>query len=241
MQSNFITSALQITATLITITLPIAQYIFRDGFKFLFRGDNDIFNISTVVALLFSFAIIVILYANRYSLGNKIYLSNDKKRKYFEELLKNNNLQTEQGNQVGYVTEPFFLNVYRLAIISIGVALLVFIVIIIYSENNIIVSIGYVMFISLVIFSITTFAVKLYIEGQYQIKNREVDDLILEKIKSYFVGEMKIISIFTDNRFPSLKYVKVKYKDDVEYIAKADAMDPNQYFEIEEQKQSSGL
>ncbi len=238
MQNNLVTSILQWIATAITIMLPIIQYIFRDNFKFLFGKYENLFSISTAVALVLSFAIIIILYANRYVLGSRMYFSKKNKDKYFasfKNASKNTKNTQENMYQNKYNSEPRYFNVYHLAIISIPISLLAFSVFISGQQKVWIVCVSYVLFISAIIFSIATFAIKLYTESRYKVRVKEVDNLILEKVRAYFVGEMKIKNYFTDNNFPSTKYIIVEYQNK-NYFVKTDASDPERFFSIEEKK-----
>lgn len=235
MQNNLVTSILQWIATAITIMLPITQYIFRDNFKFLFGKYENLFSISTVVALVLSFAIIIILYANRYVLGGRMYFSKKNKDKYFTSLRNINKNTQENMYQNVYISEPRYFNIYHLAIISIPISLLAFSVFISNQEEVWIICLSYVSFISTIVFPIATFAIKLYTESRYKVRIKEVDNLILEKIRAYFVGEMKIKNHLTDNNLPGTKYITVEYQNK-NYFVKVDANDPEKFFSIEEEK-----
>lgn len=234
-EKNAISSMLQWVAMFITIAFPIAQYVFRSNFKFLFGEHTDFFSISTIIALIVSFTIIIILYAYRYVLGLKIYLSRKQKNKYFESL-RNRNLDNEEYSEE--ILEPFYFTIYNIAIASLFFMIISFAIFISSSNISWVLCVSYVVLISTMVFPMATFAIKLYAENSYHTRNQLASDMIIEKIRAYFVGEMKIESSKVDEIgfSRSIKTLIVEHNQQ-KYIVRSDINDPEKFFDIKKYNQ----
>lgn len=240
-KDNFISQLLQIFGFISAIAVAFSQYIFRDNFKFLFGESTDFYSLSSLVALILSLVLIVVLYAERYFLSVKIYLDKEEKRKYFEYLrsLNNNvpdNIQPgSQNTALEPVNEPFNFNIKKISIFLIFVSLLAFTSFILF-DSIIVKSLSHVIFICTVVTTITTFAIQLYLDNEYKQKQKDMDERILEKVKEYFSGEIKIKLVFKDERnlnIPNKQYIIER--EGRTYKVIANYHDPDKYFSIEEQ------
>lgn len=232
-QNSFFSDLLQNLGFIATAIVAVTQYSLSSSFQFLFKENVELLKISSLVALITSMAIFIGLFALRFSFNNKIYLKSKSKDKYLEELSK-----MEKGSNQ-YVSEPKYFNLLQLAFVFIFLCLTGFTIALI-STNDVLTAIMYILFIDFSIASLSIFSIQLYREREIVKKRDDSYQLILNKIREYFIGDIQITYDSTDpyqfigpNRHIIFEYKNKKY----DVFTKS--YDPESYFNLIEHQEVS--
>lgn len=189
-KDNFFTNLLQNLGFIAAISIAFFQYSLNDSFKFLFKGDDQLFKSATLVALIISIAIIIGLFAYRYYFLNKIYFNNDKKNKYFNDLnsqqqinLSNPEESTKSRKQFKQPIEPWNFTLLQFAFFLIIISLISFVPLLMFNYISVLAVLFYVFFICSAVASISIFSIQLYRDSEYKTNIENINTIILGKIR----------------------------------------------------------
>ena len=242
-RNTFFSSLLQGLGFISAISTAIFQFTLRDSFKFIFGSGNVYFASSSAAALMLSITIFIGLFAIRMSFPNKIYFSKSKRDEYFAYLNKIMNLKSitdgsanKEIKKLKIVSEPRNFNIIGLSFIFILASLLSFISMMII-KNFIIISLSYILFITFAVTAMSVFSIQLYKDREYKERQKEIDEIILNKIRERFVDKIKITFDSTDysNWQSPNRIVNFEYKDKTFQVF-TKSTDPNSYFNLTEFK-----
>jgi len=232
-QSSFFSDLLQNLGFLATAIIAFTQYSLSSSFQFLFRDDPSLLKVSSLAALISSIGIFLGFFALRFNLTNKIYFSKKDKDKYLESLSKQND---QQEGKKAFISEPKNFSILYLAFFFIILSIACFSIALTVKNLNLI-SLNYILFIDFAIASLSIFSIQLYRDREISKKNDEINEIILNKIRVYFIGDIKIIYDSTDpfqfvgpNRHIIFEYKEKKY----DVFTKS--YNPDSYFLLSEHK-----
>lgn len=231
-QNSFFSDLLQNLGFIATFTVAVTQYSLNSSFQFIFKENSELLKVSSLVALISSMAIFIGLFALRFGFNNKIYFKNKSKDKYLEELSK---IQKD-SNSNQYISEPKSFNLLQLAFLFIFLGIACFVIAMV-SMNNVLTALMYILFIDFSIASLSIFSIQLYREREIVKKRDDSYQLILNKIREYFIGDIQITYDSTEpyqfvgpNRHIIFEYKSKKY----DVFTKS--YDPESYFLLAEHK-----
>ncbi len=230
--NDFLTNLFQIVGFLAAIIIAISQYIFSNQFKYLFISNVEMYYLANTCALGIALATIIGLYANRYFLESKHYFFNQREKYYkrIQEINENSVKGKKCTKEV--ITEPWTWKISNLGFpfILVGLGSLYFLL---SSQYLNIRTISYIVFICSTIDSVTIFSLIMYTLYEYRNNEERNRDRIIEQINKYFAGDFKIF-LESENRADPLYPSRVLLieKGEEKYEVRADANNPNKFFEI---------
>jgi len=237
-RENFVSQLTQILGFTSAISISISQYLFRDNFKFLFKNNQELYTASSLVALIVSLALLIALFSNRYVINIKFYFNSKKRDKYYKYLNETSNVGKDMDSkpekkEQQIVPEPWNYTISRVSVLLIFLAIACFAGMVIY-DNVILTSLLYIIFICSTVVSIGTFAIKIYLENDYKIREKNMDNLIMEKIKEYLVGNVKIKAVNRDysNIINPYKTIFIEHNE-ITYKVLVSTSNPDSFFSIE--------
>lgn len=234
MEKNFISQILEKVGYLSAFAVAFAQYFLRDSFRAFFGEDSKIYSVSSIFALLLSIVVIMAIYSNRYNITLKTYFSNKKRDKYFAYLRKNNNPNPNVVENIEQVFEPRSFTLKHIAFVLIILSIVLFVFFI--QDNSIIFkSICYIGFISSIVGSITIYSTNLYLDNDWQQKEKDKKEIILNKIKDYFASDIQIPLSWRDQSNISQPLQRmVVVRQGKKYNVVVDINDPEKFFTVNE-------
>lgn len=245
---TFLEDLFQSIGFIAAIMIALSQYFLSSNFSLLFAQRPEFFNISNIIAIVLTFSLILGTYTNRHGIDVKIYLNKKERDKFWGQQRKQNENQpqvplAEQGitnkqirkqeNQEK-ISEPWGFTIYQLAYVSVLMCVGVFAVFLC-SQNIFIIAISYVVMVCLAVFSLSVFAIKIYLTREYENRQERIYSETLNKINMYFAGKVSIKLEFTDrtNWIYPIRTIILEHNNRT-YLVKADANNPDNYFEINE-------
>ncbi len=230
-QTSFFSDLLQNLGFIATGFIAFTQYSLSGSFQFLFRGDMQLLKVSSLAALITSAAIFLGVFTIRFSLTNKIFFSKKSHEEFQKKISKEN--KKDQNKRL-YVPEPNSFNLIQLAFAFVALGVICFLIAL-STDQSTVTSISYVLFIDFAIAAMSVFSIKLYTDRDNIKRADETNEIILNKIRTYFIGDIKITYDSTDyfqfvgpNRQIIFEYNGKKY----DVFTKS--YDPNNYFLIQE-------
>ncbi len=238
-QNTFFSDLLQNLGFIAAAVVALSQYALNESFKFLFENNTELMKMSSLVALILSGAIFFGFFAIRFNLLTKVYPNKKKKGEYFASLREESKVEQpksplgdkEKKIKTGKkISEPFNFTLIQLAFLFILLSLISFMASI-FSVNPYLVSLFYILFICFIVASISIFSIQLYRDKETKRKREETNELIMNKIRQYFIGDIQILydstNLFTltgPNRHIIFEYKGTKY----DVFTKS--YDPESYF-----------
>ena len=233
-KNNFVSELIQIIGFMSAITVSLSQYFFRDNFKTLFEINSKLYGPTSLIALIISLSIIIGLFANRYNLSTKFYLSNKYKIIFLNAINENNSSPEILGKSKKLINEPFSYSFKKLSILSIILAIVSYLVVIA-TNKTIFDCLFYILFICFSVISISIFSIQIYLEKEFAQREEQINEQIFIKIKDYFAKKITIKSDFkniSNWQFPQ-RHIEIEY-DKIKYKITCDANNPDRFFNIEE-------
>lgn len=242
-QNTFFSDLLQNLGFIAAGIVAISQFTLSKSFLFLFNGNENLLKVSSIVALVLSMSIFLGFFTIRFNLLNKIYLNKKNKDEYIKSIPQTLPIpenETGKGdriiNQNKQLPEPFNFNLVQLGFVFLILALIAF-VFTLCPQQLFLISLFYVLFICFTVASISIFSIQLYRDKEGQKKRNEINNIILNKIRDSFVGEIKTLYDSTElfqfngpNRHIIIEYQGKKY----DIFTKS--YDPENYFLLSEKK-----
>ena len=239
-ENSFISQLLQIAGFISAITVAVAQYIFRSNFSFLFKGNMELYTVTSLAAMILSLAGVIALFSNRYAINKKFYINSKKKLEYFRSI-RDQSMNNGSGEKmINGISEPSNISIKMLSALFLLVSLISFVLMVI-SNHPFFISLLYIVFICLTVSSITTFAIDIYLEKEHEIKEKNIHDKVIDKIREYFTEKIKIKNEFVnENIMYQTRNMIISYNGD-EYKVSVDNTNPDRFFSIERIKQGNSL
>jgi len=234
-QSSFFSDLLQNLGFLATAIVAITQYSLSSSFQFLFGENVQLLKISSLVALISSIAVFLGIFAFRFNLLNKIYISKKAKDRY-QVLLSKQAKDQSIGKIQQFIPEPFGFTLLQMAFVFIALGIVSF-SIALSIRQDVVTSISYIVFVNFIIAALSIFSIQLYREREIVKKRNDSNELILNKIREYFIGDIQIIYDSTEPfqfNGPNRQIIFV-YKDK-KYDVFTKSYDPENYFLLAEHK-----
>lgn len=230
MDKNFFSQLLEKIGYLSAFAVAFSQYFLQDSFRVFFGADEKLYAVSSIFALLLSVLIIIAVFSSRYAINMKNYFPKKEKDKYFTSLRNVN----ERGKVREYVPEPKSFTLKHIALILIFLSAVIFFIFI-YSDNVFVRSVAYVGLIVSVVGSITIYATNLYLENDWQQRERDRKEAILIKIKDYFAGDIQIPVSWRDSTNLAQPLQKmIIHRNGKRYNVIVDINDPDKFFSVVE-------
>lgn len=228
MNKDFISQILEKIGYVSAFAVAFSQYFLRDSFASFFKDQVNMYSVSSNVALILSVLVIISVFSNRYVISMKIYFSKKKKDQYFASFRQTADQPTK------YVAEPRSFTLKNIAFIFIFLAVASFYGFIFF-DPILAKSIFYIFFIVIVVASISIYATSLYLENDWQRREKEKKELVMNKLKEHFAGDIQIPTLWIDNSNivqPIKRMVVVR--GGKKFNVAIDASDPDKYFVIDE-------
>lgn len=238
LENTFLSKIIQYVGVLFTIGSLISQYVLREEFrKILNIGESSYYQAFTVAGLILGIAIFIGIFSNRSFLLQKWYPRKKNYKKYINSLQKSQNAgQSNQSDAAEIILEPFYLDGRRLATMCLVLSAVAFSFIFI-STDPLLKSLFYLVFLLLIIFSITNYIILLYGEEDWKTRENLAREIISSKIANFFSPPYKVIERFEDTSnayYPVTKIiVKVSGK---KYLIVTDKNNPEKYFSVKPYK-----
>lgn len=236
---SFLQQIFENFGTFIALLTPIAQYAFRDEFRAILNITNDtaLFNAFTLVAVIFGFTIILGLFANKQILHTKIYLDQKAKVKYLESIQPQTTIPAETSKELPaskkeFVDEPFYLDISRIAFISLILSAIAFSLIFVFVDP-LLKNICYLVFILSSIFTLTVYVLKIYQFEEWKYLEEKKIENINDRIQKYFSRPFKTYATVENSKdiFNQYRLFFIEV-DNVRYKVTSDRNNPNKFFEI---------
>lgn len=134
------------------------------------------------------------------------------------------------------VSEPFCFTLVQSAFLFIVLSLIAFGASI-FSTNQYWTSLFYILFIDFIVASLSIFSIQLYRDKEYKRKRKETEEIIMNKIRQYFIGDIQILYDSTNPLIiaGSDRHIILEYKGK-KYNVFTKLYNPDNYFLLNEKE-----
>lgn len=204
----------------------LAQYSLGGSLITFFENDRNYFNLISFTSIILSTGLILGFFSYRFNIQNKIYIDNKRARRYFDSLNKKHKNKND--------SEPWGFTLLQASFIFILLSLLSFYIFLLIKEINTR-SVFYILTMLLAVSAISIFAIKIFLDNEYQSRQRYINKIIDDKIKSYFIGKIEVKSDIKEplNFNGPDRQINIIYNDK-EYQVLVNSSNPESYFAINE-------
>lgn len=226
---DFLSKALQLVSGVFTIGALISQYFLREEFEQLLAiaPDFNYYKAFTLAGMIIGFLIVVMVFTNRIYSYNKWYPI---KKAYTNYIISLKSERPEDRK-----SEPFYINLNRLAILSVFLSIISFIYIF-RTENSLLKSIYYLSFLLLTVFSMSVFLTDLYGREEWRKNKVSAKQKIDTKIKEHFAPNYKVLLRYEDlSQLPQSTKLLIEVENK-NYWVISENNDPDKFFSIQQTK-----